>query len=835
MSYIQFVNFLHYRKKTFTFPEEYGLLLITGESGSGKTTILEGFSFAITGKPSKIYSHGTTNSCVTLYLKSHDMTIIRPSGANKLKVKYKGSQYEGIGAQGIINSQVCTPNEFNYGCYIKQKTDCSLATMTPSQQLEFVQTIAFDEKNEKIKSNAKYLVQTAEKKKNTLESKLEILKDEISNYDKYESLSDPLKGMTLEEKRNELACKEKELSKIKNEILMADKHVNILNKRYELQEKLEYENKQLEKLSVPDDNKKTEKTKKEYRRLLELEKFKENIKRREEVDIQLEFLQEEIRVAEENMLEEEIEVDVSVAKLYLKKHDQYLDLQEELEEIDVSEIEDPNPEYEEELVKEREIKETENEIKTVKKEFLKIVEEIADILNIEDIKTITPKEVHKILSIFLKENGEVFICPNCEKHIIKSGSVYRITEQETGGIEINEKLYEKLIEYKTKMKKFHQIYKKEIPESNLNKLNKLKQLRLKWNDYKSTIQKQENLKEKLQKLNVYSCENKAEEYEVLLEKRSLNEKNIFSYEKTIKNNQMKIKQLELQKKHITDGSINEENLSQEIYELKSVLTYNTLKQYLEFQEKLNVEYVFQNQKIDDLVDKIDEFDEDDVSRRDIEKAKKNVNLLQENSKTLEQQIASMHKLILKYVEKYVPYLKKQELEKNKTKYDYDIKEISRRLTKLYLAKEKCRQAEFLSIEETVKSINIQSKFYLDKMFVKLPIEVKLENYKPTGKGKNLKVTEKMNMSIEYDGNVYDSMRQLSGGESDRVNLAFILAINDMIGSKFLFLDESLSSLDAEINTEIFLFLKQNCDNRLIITVSHEVVKGLFDNLIICER
>ena len=104
------------------------------------------------------------------------------------------------------------------------------------------------------------------------------------------------------------------------------------------------------------------------------------------------------------------------------------------------------------------------------------------------------------------------------------------------------------------------------------------------------------------------------------------------------------------------------------------------------------------------------------------------------------------------------------------------------------------------------------------MFPDLPIEVRLENYKPTGKGKNMRTEGKMNMSIFYKNNEYDSISQLSGGERDRVNLAFILAVNDMIGGEILFLDECLSSLDTETNTDIYMFLKNNCQHRLIIAV-----------------
>jgi len=85
-------------------------------------------------------------------------------------------------------------------------------------------------------------------------------------------------------------------------------------------------------------------------------------------------------------------------------------------------------------------------------------------------------------------------------------------------------------------------------------------------------------------------------------------------------------------------------------------------------------------------------------------------------------------------------------------------------------------------------------------------------------------------SIIYKGNEYTSIGQLSGGEFDRCTLASVCGINNMLNSQILMLDESLSALDADTNTEILMFLKEIAQEKLIIVCSHEAVKGIFDNV-----
>jgi ABC-type Mn2+/Zn2+ transport system ATPase subunit len=129
----------------------------------------------------------------------------------------------------------------------------------------------------------------------------------------------------------------------------------------------------------------------------------------------------------------------------------------------------------------------------------------------------------------------------------------------------------------------------------------------------------------------------------------------------------------------------------------------------------------------------------------------------------------------------------------------------------------------LALEGIIESINEHAKIYIDRMF-DLPISVRIKNVKTVGKVSKLQ----LNTVIEYQGYTYDSVDELSGGERQRCELAFLLAVGDIMNTPILMLDECLNNLDSTINTEVITYLRSICINRLILIISHEAVRGIFD-------
>jgi ABC-type bacteriocin/lantibiotic exporter with double-glycine peptidase domain len=59
----------------------------------------------------------------------------------------------------------------------------------------------------------------------------------------------------------------------------------------------------------------------------------------------------------------------------------------------------------------------------------------------------------------------------------------------------------------------------------------------------------------------------------------------------------------------------------------------------------------------------------------------------------------------------------------------------------------------------------------------------------------------------------------------------MLAFNNICKSDLILLDESVSSLDAELTSDILEKLKENLINKRIIVVAHQISTGMFDQII----
>ena len=72
---------------------------------------------------------------------------------------------------------------------------------------------------------------------------------------------------------------------------------------------------------------------------------------------------------------------------------------------------------------------------------------------------------------------------------------------------------------------------------------------------------------------------------------------------------------------------------------------------------------------------------------------------------------------------------------------------------------------------------------------------------------------------------------LSGGQRDRINLAFTLAFSELVDNRILLLDECISSLDSETTDTVIETLKEKYKGKLIICVAHQVNTGMFDEVV----
>lgn len=149
-----------------------------------------------------------------------------------------------------------------------------------------------------------------------------------------------------------------------------------------------------------------------------------------------------------------------------------------------------------------------------------------------------------------------------------------------------------------------------------------------------------------------------------------------------------------------------------------------------------------------------------------------------------------------------------------------------------LLERKYKEHEFNTLSSVVDLINERAKPHIDQLFEE-PIVVKL-----CTKRNKLNGEEKLQMttSLEYRHN---DITKLSGGERQKCELAYVLAVNELLNGRFVFFDECTAYIDEETQKEILDYVRLWVDNskvkKLVLFVEHKTIKGKFDEVIELEN
>ncbi len=124
-------------------------------------------------------------------------------------------------------------------------------------------------------------------------------------------------------------------------------------------------------------------------------------------------------------------------------------------------------------------------------------------------------------------------------------------------------------------------------------------------------------------------------------------------------------------------------------------------------------------------------------------------------------------------------------------------------------------------EQTLNSLSSSVNSELENLFtssilINLRTEVKAN------------VRTGIDLGILFKGEIYKSHTQLSGGESKRLGVAFSLAFNKYVNGRFLILDETLSCVGTQLRLDTIELLKEVGKTKLVIIVNHDIVEGQFD-------
>lgn len=146
---------------------ENGITLLSGNSGCGKTSILQAIYFVLYDKGTKLVRIGTSSCRVEL--DGFGMHIVRTKKPNRLVVDNK---YEDEVGQAMIDRKF--GRNFNVVSYIEQDSFKSVVYMTPASRLEFMENFAFESVDiERVKANLKCVARQSEDARLKAQTELE--------------------------------------------------------------------------------------------------------------------------------------------------------------------------------------------------------------------------------------------------------------------------------------------------------------------------------------------------------------------------------------------------------------------------------------------------------------------------------------------------------------------------------------------------------------------------------------------------------------------------------------------------------------------------------------
>ncbi len=832
-------NFRCHANRSFDIPDK-GLVALSGRSGAGKSTVLSAIVYAFYGKiPGKSKKTSRGKATTKVELCYGDLEITRTSRPNEIKVIQRNGdgeiEYQGDAAESIIQSTLnMNYEEFLAGAYIVQRSTTSVLSMTPTEQVKFIEVLSDSRQAGEFKELVKSKIKELRDARLKNQGQSEALQSQLAEIVSQSPEEPPEMPQVLQDgfdpvkARKEIKIWEKDLEDTQNSISkynlqlqkarVAEKESLVIEGKIS---KVETEIAQLSNLAqkLVVDNTALEELEATLAKMAaDVTFYTEGITAFNEMSQFKEAVHEYIESSKKVLATKEKPLDEESIKNLERKYDAAV------ENLKI---------YNERRIKfDFEVSRKENSRAKLSEIFKDIRKRDGTLwqkrIGNQNIKT-AAKMVGDLLVLkkdfeSVKENAKIsrlcFECPLCNGRVILEGDHLvacdalvensGVTEDSPAHIDVpNEDLDLEIAEIERLIREI-EVFSKDLnakispdpgksPEDpNLIQKALLRARRLK-EDYENLVvaiasaEKEENLPTTLTRMKI-RVENQIKgfvEWDVESLSGSL-EKAKISHDQT---------RAKLEKAR-------EAKLSYDEYQnsiKKKTKTLETLRasQPAKPAGKTKILEV----KIGKLTQKLMSIQNSITTNRDI----------------------------LDEISEYENYQKHLEaiagLEEKVNENLENGKDLDSRLEGFMGLSEAGRESEIVSLEKTVASINQHAKIYLDQMFDPSSedggITVKLECVKALKTKKTDKI--QMNTTIEYKGEVYDSVEELSGGERQRCDCAYLMAINDMVNSPMILLDECLNNLDSEVNTEILTLIRDLCGgNKLVLVISHEAIRGVFD-------
>lgn len=792
-------DFKCHSNSTFDFGEN-GLTLLSGNSGSGKSSILQGILFGLLGDGMKVQAYGKLSCRVELTLK--DLTIVRSKRPNRLLVN---EVFEDEAGQTFITELI--GHTFRTTGYVAQSSSNSFILMSPIDKLDFIEKFVFKDTNlSQLKTNCKQLINSQNTAFISAQAKLEM----ATNL--FKSLIEPI------EVKFPIKCKNKDLAN-RNEHIRLKNAINRVKKSKDKIQKLHQEIADIRVLEAT---------------------VKERQDQIDSCNNKLQTIRETIKstlfCGDEQLrnLKSQLEAIISRESLIQAQRKYELDCQHliEMEEAELKLLTDSfenltsNP-LSNEYMSVEEIDDELTGLNTLYKLYTVLGPLIQTEQNLriklpgnETIENLTKACTlqEELLSESLLQK-RIYSCPSCNTKVCIKNDALTTVNLQLGTVENVSEIKDKISSLKdalfvakqlqdvttqiTKIKKaIKDISDEEMSADSLHRdISELNTLRSEMEKRTKAIQTTKN-----------AIENKIFSVSITKYKSSLTKrKDDLDKMREEHGEDLEVSMTEGQLRDI----INKEESTKTMLDTLNETVVNTEREIKCHDGKIRTMNITHNAKYGRvcLLHIINE--EIQVESKAIESSEKDILKHTDNIKQME--------LYAKYVEDSGRYVK------NKTDIQYYeslVSELQNKYSASMQLKEKIMEAESLAMTQVIESINAYAQTYLNDFFPDNPIVVRLCTFKEVKTVKKPQIT----VEVEYKGNETD-IGSLSGGETARVVIAFTLALAEMCNTPLVMLDEITASLDEELSMVVFDSIRENFKNKLVLVVAHQTVSGSFDRVI----
>lgn len=778
---VRLQNIKCYEDETFDFGSE-GISLLSGHSGKGKSTVVQGIYYALFGSGNKITMVGK-NSC-KVELEFDDIKIVRSKNPTKLLVN---DIYEADEAQQFINKKF--GDMFDVTGYIPQNALKSFILMNPMDKLSFLEKFAFTDIDlSEIKAKCKDHINKKNEELLTCTARLNMAIETADNNEEPDLVEFPLK---VKNNNYEKSIKNEyiRLKNCKTNINQATKSLVELNNELSESKLTDFKKEEQHKRLVGLENKQKENQ-------LLFDSFKADYIGEE----RLKQRQSELKFLVNNR-------ELSLLKETYQQDNQAL---ENMMETEMSNLNNELVKLKSELWTEYS-KDEANELISEQEDLLKESERLNYLisennkhrnkLTLEQIKSALENSKHHLENVKLKKVTHV--CPNCKTTLkFENGELFHqkdiiegIQLEDENKLQFDITKLEKILTINEEIHKIESSYEDKIPDST-DIRSDLKYLR----EYIYTQTQNESRQIKLEsKINNKEMSSSFREFYKHVQSTKTKMENMEHENNNVDSCSSEFNEQELitmidQQNHIKMNMSSCAHIKNEI--TREIALLNTVM-FVCQRTTLQIE-----EEIKQLNKQLSEH--------------KNKQIIHENN--------------IGQIEKWrfmMDKLKEYQKWENKVielQNDESIKQHE------YLAaitlKESILEAESIAITNITESINSHARVYLDAFFENDPISVQLNAFKQVKKN----TKPQINLEIEYKGMECD-LYMLSGGEMARVVLAYTLALAEMFNTPLLMLDECTASLDQETADDVFEAIRENFNGKLTIIIAHQVVTGTFDKII----